>query len=312
MRPLRQVIVRNLQQPVGQHVRRQRHQPIGSAGADAGLGQCQPGFGCRQHAADAPREVEPCRHQQPRAGLGIGAGEIGCLRRIQACRQHRHQLAGGGCRQGGQFVALLRQERIGAGQIDQHRDRLQPAGDGAGKADRMRGDDEVEAEQAGEGRQLFGGAGAAAVRRHHQRRDAGHHQPRRQPRHRQRLARTGRPGEQQRLGPALLRQFLEGEVGGERAGQRAAREFAGERVRHAMELQRRFAAPVRSLRQRRRLGRFQRRGDLDAVGHPAGVEDQRIGAQLGANAADRLGRGRGAIQFQPHQMLPTVRMRARG
>ena len=116
---------------------------------------------------------------------------------------------------------LRRVERVAAGRVDQHRRGIRPPRQGAAERDRVAGDDQVDAQQPGEGGQLLRGAGALAVGGDHHRQRAGQHQAGGEPGHGQRLAGAGRAGQQQRRGVGGERQAVERQGGGERGGQRA-------------------------------------------------------------------------------------------
>ena len=72
-------------------------------------------------AAEAPRQIEPRRHQQAGAGGKVGLRLVSGFGRIEAGGQHQHHGRAGGRGERGQLLHLGGVERIAARRIDQHR-----------------------------------------------------------------------------------------------------------------------------------------------------------------------------------------------
>ena len=277
-------------------------QSVRRAGADAGLGQRQPAAGGGQDAAEAPRQIEPRRHQQAGAGSSVGLRLVGGFGRIEAGGQDQHHARAGGRGQRGQFLHLGGVERIAPRRIDQHRHAVLATGQGAAEGDRMAGDDQADAEQPGEGGELLGGAGTLAVGGDHHRSDASHHQACGQTGDGQCLAGAWRTDQQQRRLDRAAGCRTGSHWPARSRVRRAAGRRAARRGRHGSRVRRGgrcLRVPAAAATVAAGLG-LQRGGDFHAVTKAAGGEDQRVLAQFGADLCHRLRHRGSAEELQAH------------
>ncbi len=151
--------------------------------------------GCDDPAQPA-RDVQSCGYKQTCPTFGKCPGNIGGLRRVETGGDYESDDSAGGGRQPGDLLALRRVEGVGAGSVDQHGDTVLPAGQRARKRHGVAGDDERQPQQAREGGQLLGGAGASAIGGDDKGRCPSHDQASCQPRCRERFSRTRRPRQQ--------------------------------------------------------------------------------------------------------------------
>ena len=280
------------------------NQTIGRAVADAGFGQQQAGGGGGgDRAAEASRDVELGDDQVGGAAAAEGARDVGGFGGVGAGAEGEGEgrIAGGG--EPGQLLLGIDVEGIDPRRIDQHRRSGAAQGKGAGECDGVGRGHQIDPQQAGEGGQLLGCAGAAAVGGDHHRGDPGHHQPGGQPCDGEGFARAGRSCHQQRA--VIERQGGKAEMARQGGDQFALRQSLGQRGGDAVPAQmgqgRRGKGRRLAQRGREIILGFERGGDFHPVAHPAGRQDQRIRPKLAANAGHGFGDGGSAEEFEAHK-----------
>ena len=282
----------------------------------------RPPAGGRKHAAEPARESSRVATSSVAPAAAIGGGEVGRFRRVAArpaapAPSPRPSVA----------ASAASSSRCAGRMGRSPACRSAPArrccrrGEARARVTGWLGDDEVDAEQPGEGGELLGRAGAPAI--------GGDHHAAPCPAMTRRVASRATvsvlpaPG-----GPASSSGAAPGQR--QRREATAARASAAARVAACSAACSAAGTPWNSSAARRagsaaigggggvRL-RLQRGGDLHPVGDAAGGEDQRVGAQFGAHARHRLGharRGRASAAWRHRSgwfiSSPPCWMRARG